>query len=173
MSRKTILIFLGAALLLLVGCVVVIGMMSMGIFRVAREVSEADLPTAKDAQRALTVDSKALERLSLYQQTYSMDHELKNLVAVVNDQEQLAAWADILTRCERHRPNHPDYNQTYIAVVVEDGDELHYWLRVDANSDDVDLVPFEIGEMFDNEAFLDLGTYRCRGLQEWFDAVKG
>jgi hypothetical protein len=47
------------------------------------------------------------------------------------------------------------------------GKVFSYWWRIDVSEDDgdVDLVPFEKGEMFGRETNFEMGTYRCTGLE--------
>jgi len=116
----------------------------------------------------LHIDS--LENISVYKQEYSMDYQRDNLVTILDNPEQLNQWRTTLATCTPHKPNHPKYDEVYLAVISHAEGEYTYQLRVDSDDDNnIDLVPFETGEAFGNVARFEKGIYRCEGLQNFIN----
>lgn len=157
------------------GLLVLIGIAVAGFFlvRFIADVDESLESAPQPGTPAFTMSNieplniDSIEQIELYVQEYSLDYEPVNLVATIDTSEQLEQWRGALTKCSPHRLNHPSYDEVYLAVVSYEGGEYSYMLRIDSNDNDVDLVPFEIGEAFGAEALLERGVYRCEGLKRF------
>ena len=173
MMKKAIIILSVFGLLVLIGIAVAGFFLVRFIADVDQSLGSMPQPGTPAIVRSnidpLNFDS--IEQIELYVQEYSLDYEPNNLVATVENPEQLEQWREALTKCSPHRLNHPRYDEVYLARVSYGDGNYSYMLRIDSNDDDVDLVPFEMGEAFGTEALLERGTYRCAGLKRFAENV--
>ena len=96
-----------------------------------------------------------------------MDFKQDNPLMTIDAPDQLEQWRTALTKCDIHRPNHPHYDEVYLAVMSHAEGKYLYMLRIDSNDNNhVDLVPFEIIESAENTVRVERGNYRCEGLMK-------
>jgi hypothetical protein len=173
MKKKVIIV------LSVFGTLVLIGIVIVGFFlvRFVADVNESlgSMPQPGTPSIAMSnidpLDIDSIEQIELYVQGYSLDYEPDNLVATVDNSDQIEQWRMALSECSPHRLNHPSYDEVYLAIVFYEGGKYSYMLRIDSNDNDVDLVPFEMGEAFGTAATFERGVYRCEGLKNFVGDV--
>lgn len=167
MKKKIIIILSVFGLLVLIGIAVLV--------RFITDVNESLGSMPPSSTPAFTTSNieplniDPIEQIELYVQEYSLDYEPVNLIATIDNSEQLEQWREALTKCSPHRLNHPSYDDVYLAIVSYEGGKYSYMLRIDSNDNEVDLVPFEMGKAFGAPALLERGVYRCEGLKNWLN----
>ena len=118
----------------------------------------------------LAIETNKITNVSFYKANNgTIVSQRLQLLGQTDDEIYFAQLETILEGCERHRINHPRYIENFILEIKYEDKVYPYALKLDSDVErgGLDLSPFEVK----GKTIYSLGTYRCKGLDEFLNQL--